>query len=138
MRTNVSTAATIKGHIYRLLIPVFGNLAIGDLDSERVQSFLNRLVSKASPKTVKNVWTTLRIMWKSAIAWKYVTGELRVELPKARKLRMRCYAVRGSGAHYCPHRRCGSCLVWLAAESGLRLGNSLHSGRVMLTLKNYQ
>ena len=37
-----STAATIKGHISRLLIPVFGNLAIGDLDSERVQSFLNR------------------------------------------------------------------------------------------------
>jgi hypothetical protein len=35
-------AATIKGHINRLLIPVFGNLAIGDLDSERVQSFLNR------------------------------------------------------------------------------------------------
>jgi hypothetical protein len=50
-----STAATMKGHINRLLIPVFGKLAMGDLDSERVQSFLNRLVGKASPKTVKNV-----------------------------------------------------------------------------------
>jgi hypothetical protein len=29
-------------------------------------------------------------MWNSAVAWKYVTGELRIELPKARKLRMRC------------------------------------------------
>jgi Phage integrase, N-terminal SAM-like domain len=89
-----STAATVKGHINNSLIPAFGKLAVGDIDSERVQSFLNRLVGKASPKTVKNVWTTLRIMWNSAVAWKYVTGELRVELPRSRKLRMRCYTVQ--------------------------------------------
>jgi hypothetical protein len=89
-----STAATMRGHINNLLIPAFGKLAVGDIDSERVQSFLNRLMGKASPKTVKNIWTTLRIMWNSAVAWNYVTGELRVELPKGRRLRMRCYAVQ--------------------------------------------
>jgi hypothetical protein len=55
-----STRATVKGHITNSLIPAFGKLAVGDIDSEQVQSFLNRLVEgKASPKTVKNVWTTL-------------------------------------------------------------------------------
>jgi integrase len=117
-----STAATIKGHINRLLIPVFGNMAIGDLDSERVQSFLNRLVGKASPKTVKNVWTTLRIMWNSAVAWKYVTGELRVELPKARKLRMRCYAVEEVKRILAHTKGADRVFFWLAAESGLRAG----------------
>ena len=66
---------------------------MGDLDSERVQSFLNGLVGKMSAKSIRNVWTTIRIMWNSAVAWKYVAGELRVELPKARKLRMRCYTI---------------------------------------------
>jgi integrase len=117
-----STAATIKGHINGLLIPVFGNLAIGDLDSERVQSFLNRLMGKASPKTVKNVWTTLRIMWNSAVAWKYVTGELRVELPKARKLRMRCYAVEEVKRILVHTKGADRVFFWLAAESGLRAG----------------
>jgi len=88
-----STTAAVKSHINTLLIPEFGKLAMGDLDSERVQSFLNGLLGKLSPKSVKNVWTTLRIMWNSAMAWKYVAGELHVELPKARKLRMRCYSV---------------------------------------------
>ena len=117
-----STAATMKGHINRLLIPVFGKLAMGDLDSERVQSFLNRLVGKASPKTVKNVWTTLRIMWNSAVAWKYVTGELRVELPKTRRLRMRCYTVEEVKRILAHTKGAERVFFWLAAEAGLRAG----------------
>jgi hypothetical protein len=68
----------------------------GEVDESQAatpQAFLNTLVGNLSPKSVKNVWTTLRIMWNSAVAWKYVSGELHVELPKARKLRMRCYSV---------------------------------------------
>jgi integrase len=117
-----STVATIEGHINGLLIPAFGNLAMGDLDSERVQSFLNRLVGKSSPKTVKNVWTTLRIMWNSAVAWKYVTGELRVELPKTRKLRMRCYAVEEVRRILAHTKGAERVFFWLAAEAGPRAG----------------
>jgi integrase len=117
-----STAATVKGHINNSLIPAFGKLAMGDIDSERVQSFLNRRVGKVSPKTVKNVWTTLRIMWNSAVAWKYVTGELRVELPKARKLRMRCYAVQEVKRILAHTNGAERVFFWLAAETGLRGG----------------
>jgi integrase len=118
-----STRATVKGHITNSLIPAFGKLAVGDIDSERVQSFLNRLMEgKVGPKTVKNVWTTLRIMWNSAVAWKYATGELRVELPKARKLRMRCYAVQEVKRVLAYSQGGDRVFYWIAAEAGLRAG----------------
>lgn len=117
-----STAPTMKGHINNMLIPAFGKLAVGDVDSERVQSFLNRLVGKTSPKTVKNVWTTLRIMWNSAVAWNYVTGELRVELPKGRKLRQRCYTVEHVKSILAHTEGEDRAFFWLAAEGGLRAG----------------
>jgi integrase len=79
-------------------------------------------VGNASPKTVKNVWTTLQIMWNSAVAWKYVTGEVRVELPKARKLRMRCYAVEEVKGILAHTKGADRVFFWLAAESGLRAG----------------
>jgi integrase len=117
-----STTATVKGHINNSLIPAFGKLAVGDIDSERVQSFLNRLVGKASPKTVKNIWTTLRIMWNSAVAWKYVAGDLRVELPKGRKLRARCYTVDGVKRILAHSKGAEQVFYWIAAEAGLRAG----------------
>ena len=117
-----STAATMKGHINNLLIPAFGKLAMGDIDSELVQSFVNRLVGKASPKTVKNIWTTLRIMWNSAVAWNYVTGELRVELPKGRKHRQRCYTVQEVKRILAHTKGAEQAFFWLAAETGLRAG----------------
>ena len=117
-----STAATMRGHINNLLIPAFGKLAVGDIDSERVQSFLNRLMGKASPKTVKNIWTTLRIMWNSAVAWNYVTDELRVELPKSRRLRMRCYTVQEVKRILANTTGAEQIFFWLAAETGPRVG----------------
>lgn len=117
-----STTATVKGHINNSLIPAFGKLAVGDIDSERVQAFINRLVGKSSPKTVKNVWTTLRIMWNSALAWNYVTGELRVELPKARKHRQRCYTVEEVKRILANTEDDDQMFFWLAAETGLRAG----------------
>ena len=112
----------MKSHINTLLIPAFGKLAMGDVDSERVQAFLNRLVGKLSPKSMKNVWTTLRIMWNSAVAWKYVSGELRVELPKARKLRMRCYSVDEVKRLLANSKAAEQVFFWLAAETGARAG----------------
>ena len=113
----------MKGHITNSLIPAFGKLAVGDIDSERAQSFLNRLMEgEGRPQTVKNVWTTLRIMWNSAVAWKYATGELRVELPKARKLRMRCYAVQEVKRILACSQGGDRAFYWIAAEAGLRAG----------------
>jgi len=117
-----STTAAMNSHINKLLIPAFGKLAVGDLDSERVQSFVNGLVGTISAKSIKNVWTTIRIMWNSAVAWKYVAGELRVELPKARKLRMRCYTVEEVKLILANTNGAEQVFFWLAAETGARAG----------------
>lgn len=117
-----STAATVRGHINNSLIPAFGKLAMGDLDSERVQKFLNGLTGHSSPKTIKNIWTTIRIMWNSALAWKYVVGELHVDLPKSRRLRMRCYTVEEVKRMLAAARGADQAFFWLAAETGLRAG----------------
>ena len=50
-----STTAAINSHINTLLLPALGKLAMGDVDSERVQSFLNRNMANRSAKTVKNL-----------------------------------------------------------------------------------
>jgi hypothetical protein len=116
-----STASTIKGHINGLLIRAFGKLATGDLDSECVQSFLNRLVGKVSPKTVKRVDDVADHVELSCCV-EVRTGELRVELPKSRKLRMRCYAVEEVRRILAHTKGADRVFFWLAAETGLRAG----------------
>jgi len=117
-----STASSVRSQLNTLLLPTFGKLALGDVDSERVQTFLNRISQKMSPKSVKNVWATLRSMWNSAIAWKYITGELRVELPKARRLRMRCYSVEEVKRLLANSKGAEQIFFWLAVETGARVG----------------
>lgn len=118
-----STTATVQGHIKNMLIPAFGKLAVGDIDSERVQTFLNRLVGKPlSAKTISNVWTTVSMMWSSAVAWKYVSGELRVELPRTRKLKMRCPSVEEAKRIFAASKGAEQIFFWLAAETGMRAG----------------
>jgi integrase len=112
----------MEGHIKNLLVPAFGKLAVGDINSEGVQSFLNRLVGKLSPKTISNVWTTIHIMWNSVVAWKHVNGDLRVELPRTRKLRMRCYSVEEVRRMLAATKGAEQMFFWLAAETGMRAG----------------
>jgi integrase len=119
-----STAATVKGHIKNFLLPAFGKLAIGDIDSERVQKFLNRFDrNKVSVKTIKNIWATLLILWKRAVAWNYVSGELLVVLPKRGKKRkmsiftteqVKCILANTEGEE--------QIFYWLTVETGMRLG----------------
>ena len=117
-----STKATIEGHIKNLLLPAFGKLAVGDIDSERIQPFLNRLVGKLSAKTIRNVWVTIRMMWNSAAAWKHVSGELRVELPRVRRLKMRCYSVGEVRRILAATKGAEQMFFWLTVETGMRAG----------------
>jgi hypothetical protein len=75
-------------------------------------------------------------MWNSAVAWRYVTGDIRVELPKGRKLRMRSYTlleVKCILAHTKGAEQVFSS-GWQQKE-GCASGNSLHSMLVTLTWK---
>jgi integrase len=64
----------------------------------------------------------LQSMWKSAVAWKYVTGELQIVLPKARKLRQRIYSQLEVKRILANTTGADQILFWLAAETGMRAG----------------
>ena len=65
-----STQATVRSHIKKYLVPFFGNLEFRDMRSENIQEFIAGV--KASPKTVRNIFITMQLMWKLARSWQYV------------------------------------------------------------------
>jgi integrase len=54
-------------------VPALGEVAMKDLTTELVQSFVTDC--DLNPKTIKNLISTLRIMWNSAKAWDYVSHD---------------------------------------------------------------
>lgn len=56
------------------------------------------------------------------MAWKYVSGELRVELPRTRKLKMRCPSVEEAKRIFAASKGAEQIFFWLAAETGMRAG----------------
>ena len=68
-----STQATVRSHLRKYLIPFLGDRCLKDINSELVQIFIAGL--KTAPKTVRNIYVTLQIVWKSARAWQYVAHD---------------------------------------------------------------
>jgi integrase len=117
-----STQSTIRSHIRKYLTPHFGQLQLRDIQPESIQRFIAGI--DGSPKTVRNIFVTLQLMWKSARAWRYVTHNTLdgVVLPKPRNARRffltREEIVKILGVAPEPYRT----FYWLAAETGMRAG----------------
>ncbi|MFZ0465893.1 MAG: tyrosine-type recombinase/integrase, partial [Candidatus Acidiferrales bacterium] len=117
-----SHQATVRSQIRKYLVPFFGRLQLREIRPELVQRFLSGL--QTSPKTVRNLYVTLRSMWKSARAWSYVAHEIcdGIVLPKHHASRAFFFTLEEvlcilrSASE--PHKT----LYWLAAETGLRAG----------------
>lgn len=112
----------MRSHIKKYLVPVFGNLSLRDVQPESVQRFIAEL--RISPKTVRNIFITLQLMWNSARAWNYVSHNALdgVVLPKPRRGR-RFFLTQEEmqrilAAAPEPYRT----FYWLAAETGMRAG----------------
>jgi integrase len=117
-----STQSTLKGHIKNFLNPYFGPREVRDIRPEQVQRFLSGLV--ASPKTVRNIIATFRMIWKSARSWGYASHDALegIVLPKKQRSARFFFTVeevqrilRGAVE---PYRT----FYWLAAETGMRSG----------------
>jgi integrase len=117
-----STQANLKSHLRRYVIPFFGRLPVRDVRPDTVQQFISGI--KANPKTVRNIYVTLQMMWKSARAWQYAAHDALdgVVLPKRRTPRRFFFtqeeATRILVSADEPYRT----FYWLAAELGLRAG----------------
>jgi integrase len=122
----LSTQATIRSQLRKHLVPFFGKLAVRDVQPEAVQRFLSDVQAreKLSPKTVRNLYATLQMIWRSARAWRYVVHDALdgVVLPKQRKARRFFFTIEETqrilSAASEPHKM----FYWLAAETGMRAG----------------
>jgi len=117
-----STQATIRSHIRKYLVPFFGRQAMKDIEPEVVQRFLASL--RVAAKTVRNIFVTLQIMWKSARAWKYVTHDVTegVILPQQSKAQRRHFTVEEIGRILSAAGEPYQTFYWLAVETGMRAG----------------
>jgi len=68
-----SRQCAIRSQIRKWLLPAFNNCALKDLEGQRLQAFVS--ACEASPKTIRNLVTTVRMMWNSARAWGYVAHD---------------------------------------------------------------
>jgi hypothetical protein len=82
-----STQATIRSQVRKYLVPNFGTVSLRDVHPEGIQRFLSGLT--VSPKTVRNLYATLQMIWRSARAWRYVAHDALdgIVLPKQRRAR---------------------------------------------------
>ncbi|HTZ72945.1 MAG TPA: site-specific integrase [Candidatus Aquilonibacter sp.] len=117
-----------------------------EITPERVKKFnacvrkVMRRVIGARKKTVRNLFTTFQMMWKSARAWGYVANDVTfgIVLPKKRRARNSFFTLAEvqriiSTGDFCVWPRAGTRTVlikpepqrtfyWIAAETGLRAG----------------
>jgi len=118
----LSTQGTIRSHLRKHLVPYFGRWQMREIELEVVQRFISSL--QVSAKTVKNVFATMQMIWKTARAWGYVTHDAvsGVILPKRQTISRRTFSLeelqRILKAAPDPYLT----FYWLAAESGMRAG----------------
>jgi len=67
-----STLRTYSMTVRYHLIPAFGDLPLQFITAERMQEFMAKSLDKCSPKTVNNMITQLKTIFKHARRWKYL------------------------------------------------------------------
>jgi integrase len=117
-----STQANLRSHLRKYITPFFGTLSVRDVRPDTVQAFISSI--RANPKTVRNVFVTFQMLWKSARAWQYVAHDALdgVVLPKRRKPRRFFFTQEEAGRILAAAEEPYRTFYWLAAELGLRAG----------------
>jgi integrase len=130
-----STQTTERSRIKNHLLPAFGEFEVREIEPRLIQRFVAG--AGLGVKSVRNCIATLRMMWNSAKKWGYTSTDwfdgvslpeyVKPEAPHFTLEEMRCVISGAEG----PFKT----FYWLAAETGMRLGelcalrvNSLHLG----------
>jgi integrase len=118
-----STQATMRGQVRRLAT-AFGKKVIRQIDAGDLQRIIAAMEAEGlEPKTIRNLWVTVRLIWDAALAQRYVDNLLpKPKLPRLAKKKPRYFLLEGVAQIIA--RSAGELRVfyWLAAESGLRAG----------------
>jgi integrase len=120
-----STARDIRSQLRKHLVPALGDQPLRDITTFVIQQFVTQ--TDASPRTVRKLVACLQAMWRQARAWGYVNHNPfeGLILPKRRPAKQFFFSLeevqRILAAAAEPYRT----LYWLAAETGLRIGELL-------------
>lgn len=118
-----STQSTVRGQLKRLT-STFGNKNIRQIDAGDLQRVISKMEADGlEPKTIRNLWATVRLIWEAALAQKYVESFLpKPKLPRLNKRKPRYYRLEGVAQIIACSLGDIRAFYWLAAESGLRAG----------------
>ena len=118
-----STQSTMRSQVKRL-VTAFGKgemRSIGAGDLQRIIAAMQ--AEELESKTIRNLWTTVRLVWDAALAQGYVDRPLpKPKLPRTAGKTPRYFRLEDAAkiiAHASGEHRV---LYWLAAETGLRAG----------------
>ena len=118
-----STRSADKSRIKKHLLPEWGDLCMKDINSQRVQAMIAKKQGEISPKSIRNLVATLRIMWTQAQAWGYTQHAfVGLVLPERGLLNERFLSLdemkRLIEAAPEPYKT----YLWILAETGVRAG----------------
>ena len=118
-----STRSADKSRIKKHLLPEWGDLCMKDINSQRVQAMIAKKQGEISPKSIRNLVATLRIMWAQAQAWGYTQHAFfGLVLPERGLLNERFLSLdemkRLIEAAPEPYKT----YLWILAETGVRAG----------------
>jgi len=120
-----STQATMKTHLRRLK-SAFGPRDMRTISAADLQRFVSELVAEEyAPKTIRNIWITLRLIWSAAHAQGYVEAiPAKPKLPRMLRTRPRCFTLTEVAKILAASDEDDNAfaLYWTAAETGMRLG----------------
>jgi integrase len=117
-----STQSSTRSQLRKWLLPALGNCALKDLDGQRLQEFTSGC--KSSPKTIRNLVATLRMMWSSARAWGYVVHDpfAGLVLPKRGLVKTFNLSLQGIRSVIGSAREPYRTFYMILAETGIRGG----------------
>jgi integrase len=118
-----STRKSVKTQL-KTLRAEFGQRDMRQIDAGDVQRIIARMTAQEyEPKTIRNLWGTISLIWQAALAQRYVDAVLpKPKLPKLVKKKPRFFR-QADVARIIAFGRQRS-LYWLMAETGLRAGEA--------------
>ncbi|MGA7524645.1 MAG: site-specific integrase [Acidobacteriaceae bacterium] len=117
-----STRSSVRTHL-RLLKAEFGQREMRQIGAGDVQRLIAKMTEQKGPKTIRNVWGTISLIWQAALAQKYVDSTLpKPKLPKLVKRKPRFFTLDEVSRVIASVNGTPRSLYWLLAETGIRSG----------------
>jgi integrase len=113
----------MKSQLKRLTAD-FGKMDMRRIDNGHIQRLIAQMKTDGlEPKTVRNTWGVVSLIWQAALAQKYVDSLLaRPKLPRIPKRKPRFFTLQDVANIIAASKEEHSIFYWLAAETGLRSG----------------